>query len=57
MSIRISLLKEKKTTISLNTHNLILLKNPLDISKIAILGCQIFPTDTQYINEPFKDAM
>ena len=47
--------KENRTII-LNTHYLILFKNLRDMSQIVILGPQIYPINSQYFNESFKDA-
>jgi hypothetical protein len=44
-------------TISLNCHYLVLFKNPRDPSQISTLGRQIFPKNTNFFDEAFKDAI
>lgn len=44
-------------TISLNTHYLILLKNLRDASQIITLGRQIFPKQSNMLEESYKDAL
>jgi hypothetical protein len=41
---------------SLNTHYLVLFKNPRDSAQIAHLGRQIFPERVKYFREAFADA-
>lgn len=43
-------------TISLNTHYLVLFKNPRDATQIAHLGRQMFPDRSKYFREAFADA-
>ena len=43
-------------TISLNCHNMILLKNPRDSSQIYHLSRQLFPSNPKHLVEVFKDA-
>lgn len=43
-------------TCSLNTHYLILFKNPRDCQQIQILGRQMFPTRKKYLESSFIDA-
>lgn len=43
-------------TISLNTHYLVLFKNPRDTSQIAHLGRQMFPERVKYFRDAFADA-
>jgi hypothetical protein len=43
-------------TISLNSHYMILLKNPRDKSQIMSLARQLYPTNTKYLQEVYKDA-
>lgn len=43
-------------TISLNTHILVLMKNPRDISQLQCLARQAFPGKTNFLMEAFKDA-
>lgn len=42
--------------ISLNTHYLVLFKNPRDSAQIAHLARQIFPSGPKYIQEAYKDS-
>jgi hypothetical protein len=43
-------------TISLNSHYMILLKNPRDKSQIISLARQLYPTNMKYLQEVYKDA-
>ncbi len=43
-------------TITLNTHYIILYKNPRDAMQIMVLGRQIFPGNTKYFMECYQDA-
>ncbi len=43
-------------TISLNSHYLILMKNPRDRSQITHLGRQLYPTQGKFFQEAFNDA-
>ncbi len=43
-------------TITLNTHYIILYKNPRDSMQIMVLGRQIFPGNTKYFMECYQDA-
>ncbi len=43
-------------TICLNTHYLILFKNPRDVAQIAHLGRQMFPDRAKFFREAFADA-
>ncbi len=43
-------------TITLNTHYIILYKNPRDAMQIMLLGRQIFPGNTKYFMECYQDA-
>ena len=47
---------KENRTISLNTHYLVLFKNPRDASQIACLGRQIYPNDVKHFKETFDDA-
>ena len=47
---------KQNRNISLNTHYLILFKNPRDVGQIACLGRQMFPTQLRYFLESFADA-
>jgi hypothetical protein len=44
-------------TLSLNTHILVLMKNPRDTSQIQILGKQVFPGRGQLLVEAYEDCM
>ena len=43
-------------TISLNSHYLVLFKNPRDVSQITHLAKQMYPGHTGFIQESFQDA-
>ena len=43
-------------TISLNSHYLVVFKNPRDKSQIMHLGKQMFPGQTHYVTEAYKSA-
>ena len=43
-------------TISLNTNYLMLFKSPRDSSQISVLAGQMYPGNTKYFMEAFKDA-
>ena len=47
---------KENRTISLNTHYLVLFKNPRDASQITCLGRQIYPNDSKHFHEAFDDA-
>ena len=47
---------KENRTISLNTHYLVLFKNPRDVAQISHLGRQIFPKRVKFFNEVFEDA-
>jgi hypothetical protein len=47
---------KENRNISLNTHYLVLFKNPRDSAQIAHLGRQIFPERAKYFREAFTDA-
>ena len=51
-----NLYSKNNRTISLNTHYLVLFKNPRDASQIACLGRQIYPNDSKHFHEAFDDA-
>ena len=44
-------------TINLNTHFLILFKNPRDVSQVACLARQIYPNTTKAVTEAYQDCM
>ena len=43
-------------TISLNSHYMIIFKNPTDKAQFSHLARQMFPDNTRYLNECFMDA-
>ena len=43
-------------TMSLNAHYLVLFKNPRDASQITFLSRQIFPLESKFMIEAYKDA-
>ena len=43
-------------TISLNSHYLVLFKNPRDASQISYLARQMFPEKPKHLQEAYKDA-
>jgi hypothetical protein len=43
-------------TINLNTHYLILFKNPRDVTQISYLARQMYPTNPKFLIESFQDA-
>ena len=47
---------KENRNISLNTHYLILFKNPRDAAQISHLAKQIFPGRVKYLTEAFADA-
>src|SRR6185436_11981572 len=47
---------KKTRTISLNTHYLVLFKNPRDATQITYLTRQMFPNNSKFMIEAFKDA-
>jgi hypothetical protein len=47
---------KENRTISLNTHYLVLFKNPRDSAQIIHLGRQVFPERVKYFKEAFSDA-
>ena len=47
---------KENRNICLNTHYLVLFKNPRDSAQIVHLGRQIFPDATKYFKESFADA-
>ena len=47
---------KEQRTISLNSHYIVLFKNPRDASQITHLGKQMYPGKLKYIQESFKDA-
>lgn len=47
---------KQSRTISLNSHYMVLFKSPRDVGQIAILGRQLYPENTKFLVEAFKDA-
>ena len=47
---------KEQRTISLNSHYIVLLKNPRDGSQITHLAKQMYPDRVSYVQESFKDA-
>jgi hypothetical protein len=43
-------------TMNLNTHYIVLFKNPRDVSQVAILAWQMYPGKSQFVVEAYKDA-
>ena len=49
--------KGKETrTMSLNTHYMVLFKNPRDSQQVSVLARQMFPRNTQYFLNSFEEA-
>lgn len=46
----------KSRTISLNTHFIVLMKNPRDLSQIQCLSRQVFPGQSKLMLEAYKDC-
>lgn len=47
---------KEQRTISLNSHYLVVFKNPRDASQITHLAKQMYPGKLKYLQESFKDA-
>lgn len=47
---------KEQRTINLNTHYLVLFKNPRDASQIMHLAKQMYPGHTMFIQEAYRDA-
>lgn len=47
---------KQNRTVSLNSHYMVLFKNPRDASQIACLARQMFPRKSMFMIEAFKDA-
>lgn len=43
-------------TISLNAHYMVLFKNPRDVGQFAVLAKQMYPKNSQFAIESYKDA-
>lgn len=48
---------KEQRTISLNSHYIVVFKNPRDVSQINNLGKQMYPGKLKYLQESFKDAV
>ena len=49
-------LNKEQRTITLNSHYLVVFKNPRDVSQINHLAKQMYPGKLKYVQEAFKDA-
>ena len=47
---------KEQRTISLNSHYIVIFKNPRDASQINVLARQMFPGKSRYMVEAYKDA-
>jgi hypothetical protein len=47
---------KQSRTMSLNSHYLVLFKNPRDALQVATLGRQMYPNNNKFLVEAFKDA-
>lgn len=47
---------KEQRTISLNSHYLVVFKNPRDASQMTHLAKQIYPGKVKYVQESYKDA-
>ena len=47
---------KEQRTIALNSHYLIVFKNPRDASQVTHLAKQMYPGKSKYVQEAFKDA-
>ena len=47
---------KEQRTISLNSHYMVLFKNPRDASQITHLAKQMYPKNTKFVQEAFKSA-
>ena len=47
---------KEQRTISLNSHYLVIFKNPRDASQVTHLAKQMYPGKTKYLQESFKEA-
>jgi len=47
---------KQSRTISLNAHYMVLFKSPRDVGQIAVLGRQLYPENSKFLVEAFKDA-
>jgi hypothetical protein len=44
-------------TMNLNTHYIVMFKNPRDASQVAILARQMYPRKSQFVVKAYEDAM
>jgi RNA helicase len=51
-----NLFYKTQRTMSLNTHYLVLFKNPRDALQVATLGRQMYPNNSKFLVHAFKDA-
>ncbi|GFO12808.1 hypothetical protein PoB_003931300 [Plakobranchus ocellatus] len=47
---------KEQRTLSLNSHYLVIFKNPRDMSQISYLARQMYPGNSRYVEEAYKDA-
>ena len=47
---------EQARSMSLNTHYLVLFKNPRDLKQISVLAGQMYPSKSKFLVEAFRDA-
>jgi hypothetical protein len=47
---------KSQRTISLNSHYIVLFKNPRDAGQVAVLAKQMYPANSKFMIEAFKDA-
>ena len=47
---------KEQRTISLNSHYLVVFKNPRDASQVTYLAKHMYPGKTKYLQEAFKEA-
>ena len=43
-------------TISLNTHYMVMFKNPRDATQIRTLACQMYPEKPRFLTDAYRDA-
>lgn len=47
---------KEQRTINLNSHYLVIFKNPRDVTQVAHLGKQMYPGQNEYVRAAFKNA-
>ena len=47
---------KQRRTLSLNSHYIVIFKNPRDMSQISYLARQMYPGNSKYMEEAYKDA-